>query len=133
MNFLKDKNLAKYILIIFSGFLHQSFYYTRPIKLELMKKLERLLSDFKTRLKPQLVQQKDIAIISIGEQDIKIFDGPNAKKLSPSSLEKIIEATLYASPKAVGIVLPAQDFSYDDPEFIKVLNKYRNNSRIYWG
>lgn len=101
---------------------------------ELRLRLEHQLFDLVTIYKPvQKPSTSSIRLVTIDEEDIQSLEAKSSQKLSSKTLQKMTNNIKASGAKAIIILLPRQDYDYDDPEMKFFFNEAKNNDFFYIG
>lgn len=100
---------------------------------ELRVRLENELFDLRTRIKPALADTSRLAIITISQADIVKIDGPLARRPTIHTIESLLESAKESGAESVVLMLPNQDFDYDDDEMRLIVKWVRAHANAYIG
>ncbi len=114
-------------LILISNLVY--FFYSTDLR----QRLEWLLLDIRTTLKPQVLTQSRVAIVSIDRTDLTFLSADQAPSLSESSLISILDATLASGADAIGLLLPHQDFDYESRKMQSLVRWIKAHPQGYLG
>ena len=100
---------------------------------EVRTRLENDLFDIRSRVKPQIADTSDVAVVTISQKDIAFLEGQNAQIPSYENLTRLISKVMESGPLAAGIIIPHHDLDYESQDFyrfIRILERYKN---LYFG
>lgn len=124
-------NISGLLLVFFSALvwaiLTYAFYST-----ELRQKLEDLLYDVRSMLKPQLQANSQVAVVTIDDNDLANL-GEDTKAFPAWVLIDLLEAILASGAKAVALVLSHQDYEYEDGSLLPLADFMQSHRNVFWG
>lgn len=100
---------------------------------ELKQRLEFILFDIRTQIKPQILSQARVAVVTVQDQDLEFL---SKEKLSAQSTEiflSVLEAVEASSPEAIALLLPHQDFDYESPHLLPLVHWVQEHPNTYLG
>lgn len=117
---------------LFSGILTSLLIYFLYAT-ELHDRLEYLLFDLRSVLKPQIVKNSMVATVEISDQELSYFTTEESQNLPMYAVLEILEAVKASSPRAVAFLLPHQDFNYESEELLPLVHFIRKHKNVYLG
>ena len=120
------------LFIVFSSILTGLLIYFL-YSTELHNRLEFFLFDLRTVLKPQILKESHVAIVSIADKDLSYFSTAESKNIPVAALIEILDATLASKPIAMGVILPHQDFDYGDPVLAPLIHWIGEHKNSFLG
>ncbi len=100
---------------------------------ELHERLEYILFDIRTILKPQTLKNSRVVTVSLGDSDLSYFTTEETSTLPTYALLQILEATAASSPEAMALLLPHQDFDYESNSLQPILQWLEHHKNAYLG
>lgn len=116
--------LRTFSFILF-GFIIYIFYAS-----ELRERLENILFDYRTRVKPSSKENTDIQVLCLNEHDL------HSLKPLPKSADHfvfLLSELQKSTPKAIVLLIPHHDLDYESPGTLNLFNYMRQNPNIYLG
>ncbi|MEZ4741673.1 MAG: ATP-binding protein [Bdellovibrionota bacterium] len=119
-------------LILFSSALIAMILYTY-LSTEVRLRLENLLYDMRIRLLPQYKQSQEVSVVTISDKTISTLNPNKEKQLSTLALVQIINAAIASDAKAIGVLMPHQDFDYDSEDMWPLVKIAKSHANVYFG
>ena len=100
---------------------------------ELRQRLENELFDLRTRIKPHRTDSSHVAVVTFSEADIVKIDGPLTKRPTIRTIENVLETVKKSEAEAIVLLLPRQDYDFDDDEMLPIVKWVRHHHNSYIG
>ncbi|MBI2603451.1 MAG: CHASE2 domain-containing protein [Deltaproteobacteria bacterium] len=110
------------------GFLLYVFYAT-----ELRERLESLFFDVRTTIKPQILDYSRVAVVSVDQKDIAFFGQSGSARIPVTAFIELIQAVRASKAQGVALLLPHQDFEYEDEELKPLIDFVAQTPNVFLG